>query len=235
MNYQRIYDQICQRAKSELEKRKEHNKNGGYYEGHHIIPKCLGGLGKYQDYDNNNIALLTPKEHYICHKLLIEIYRNHELVGKLKYALFSLGNMHKAAKRIIRGSIEYDRVRKEFISTIKGVKHSKTHNENSKKAINTPEVKMKKSIALSGRIFSESHKDKLKAMWQDEDHIQRTKENMKKAALDPIVLENRRRASKIGNEKQNSGADVKCPYCDKIGKISRIKQFHFDNCKHKPQ
>ncbi len=36
-----------------------------YYEKHHIIPRSLGGSNK-----NNNLILLTPEEHYLCHSLL---------------------------------------------------------------------------------------------------------------------------------------------------------------------
>lgn len=39
------------------------------YEGHHIIPKCFGGDGNTKS-KHPNIIRLTPKEHYIAHKLL---------------------------------------------------------------------------------------------------------------------------------------------------------------------
>jgi hypothetical protein len=39
--------------------------NGEYYESHHIIPKSLGG-----DNSKDNLVLLTPREHFICHWLL---------------------------------------------------------------------------------------------------------------------------------------------------------------------
>lgn len=55
-----------------------HNANArstnGYHERHHIIPKSLGG-DNYQ----SNIAMLTAREHFICHKLLTKM-----LVGKHK-------------------------------------------------------------------------------------------------------------------------------------------------------
>lgn len=35
---------------------------------HHIIPKCLGG-----DDSPENLVKLTPKEHFLCHKLLTKI------------------------------------------------------------------------------------------------------------------------------------------------------------------
>ena len=42
-----------------------------YFEGHHIIPKCLGGTGNPRKKDAN-IIWLYPEEHYIAHKLLAE-------------------------------------------------------------------------------------------------------------------------------------------------------------------
>lgn len=62
MNYKKIYDQLVEKCrvrgldKSALE---------GYYEKHHIIPKCMGG-GESSD----NFVLFTPREHVVAHKLL---------------------------------------------------------------------------------------------------------------------------------------------------------------------
>jgi len=62
MNYQRIYDELIQRARS------ENRVKGGdvYYEAHHIIPKCVGGKGKYSQWrTHDNIILLTVREHIL--------------------------------------------------------------------------------------------------------------------------------------------------------------------------
>ncbi len=50
-----------------IEKAKELNRIKGkeYYENHHIIPRALGGTD-----DKDNLVLLIPEEHYICHSLL---------------------------------------------------------------------------------------------------------------------------------------------------------------------
>jgi hypothetical protein len=70
MNYQRIYASIVLRAQSEDAERRLNKKiNGAYYEVHHIIPKSLGGTDK-----KSNLAVLTAKEHFICHWLLVKIY-----------------------------------------------------------------------------------------------------------------------------------------------------------------
>lgn len=45
---------------------------GDYYEVHHILPKCLGGLPDSHTHSSKheNLIWLYPKEHFIAHKLL---------------------------------------------------------------------------------------------------------------------------------------------------------------------
>lgn len=40
-----------------------------YYEKHHILPKSLGGTD-----DEDNLVLLTSREHFLCHYLLVKMY-----------------------------------------------------------------------------------------------------------------------------------------------------------------
>ena len=47
-----------------------------YWEGHHIIPKCLGGSGSTRA-RHKNIIRLTAEEHFIAHKLLALDYPNN--------------------------------------------------------------------------------------------------------------------------------------------------------------
>jgi hypothetical protein len=69
MNYQKIYDSIVKKAKTENRiKNKEI-----YYELHHILPKCLGGKD-----DKENKVFLTFREHFICHWLLCKIHKNYK-------------------------------------------------------------------------------------------------------------------------------------------------------------
>ena len=75
MNYQRIYDQIIEQAKSE----KREKGKGVYYEAHHIVPKCMGGLGKTTQWSfHPNIILLKAKEHFICHRILCLLYPDND-------------------------------------------------------------------------------------------------------------------------------------------------------------
>lgn len=57
--------------------RKDNIVNDGYFERHHILPRSLGGSD-----ENDNIVNLTAKEHYIAHRLLVEIYKD----DKFKYS-----------------------------------------------------------------------------------------------------------------------------------------------------
>lgn len=65
MNYQKHYDLLCERAK-------ERGEPEGYFERHHVIPKCLGGSD-----DQSNIVKLTPEEHYLAHQLLVKMHPDH--------------------------------------------------------------------------------------------------------------------------------------------------------------
>lgn len=61
---------------------KNNRPDGFYTEGHHILPRCLGGKD-----NKENIIIILPEEHYFCHKLLALEYP-HE--SKLQFAWWSM-------------------------------------------------------------------------------------------------------------------------------------------------
>lgn len=65
MNYSKIYDALICKAKNRQDK-------VIYGEVHHIIPRCLGGNGS-----KDNLVLLTYREHFIAHLLLVKMYPNN--------------------------------------------------------------------------------------------------------------------------------------------------------------
>jgi hypothetical protein len=120
MEYLKIYNNIIEKAKI--------RSLNGYTEKHHITPKCLGGSNK-----KDNIVSLTAKEHYICHKLLCEIYPTEH---KLKYAFWRMCNVannefqdrnYKVSSRV------YDRIKRE-IQTITS-NRTKNYSEATRKLI----------------------------------------------------------------------------------------------------
>ena len=89
------------------------NKNNGT-EKHHIIPKCLGGNNS-----KDNIALLTAREHFICHLLLPKMTS-----GANKAKMYhALSMMLAKPKQYIREfkvtSTVYETVRKEISLNMK--------------------------------------------------------------------------------------------------------------------
>ena len=170
MDYQKIYNQIIEKAKTRMLE--------GYKEKHHIIPKCLGGNN-----DENNLVELTAREHFLCHMLLCEIHPNE---NKLKHALFlmAIGKQKVKEKIYVIGSRVYERLKTEYSQMLTGKKQSKeTRDKKSKSMIGhsmyTEEWKQKISKSNTGREItwgdkiSSSLKDR-KMPWRTKSVIQYT-------------------------------------------------------------
>lgn len=132
--YYTWYYSIVNRAKS----RPLHE---GYTEKHHIIPKSLGG-----DNSSNNIAVLTAREHFICHVLLTKITEGDDK-RKMAYAVRRIMSANKHQDRNFN-SRKYKNLREKINKVSCGRKHSN-------------EDKRKISEALTGRTFTEDHKHNL--------------------------------------------------------------------------
>lgn len=113
MNYQKIYASIVLRAQAEYSIRSEQKSNGEYFESHHIIPKSLNGSDRLY-----NRALLTAREHFICHWLLVKIYPNGSVEhGKMLYAFWRMQSSNNCHNRYIF-SRAYEKLRKDFASYV---------------------------------------------------------------------------------------------------------------------
>ncbi len=67
MNYSKHYKLL-------IESRKNRSISPGvYYETHHIVPRCMGGVDS-----PDNLIKLLPEEHYTAHLLLAKIYPSNE-------------------------------------------------------------------------------------------------------------------------------------------------------------
>ena len=113
MNYEKIYNQIVERAKNRV--------LDCYTESHHIIPRCMGGGD-----EKENLVTLTAREHFICHRLLVQIHPDN---NKLKFALWAMCNMKsKRQSRYVPSYRVYESIKIEVIKLIsekkKGVKLS---------------------------------------------------------------------------------------------------------------
>jgi len=138
MDYQRIYNQIVERAQSRILE--------GYKEKHHIIPKCLGGGN-----EKENLVELTAREHFLCHMLLCEIYPKDK---KLKHALFlmSIGKQKNNQNLYVINSRTYERLKTEYSQFLTGKKHSiETCLKKSKVSLGKPKSKEHKANISKGR------------------------------------------------------------------------------------
>lgn len=68
--YARWYEQIIKFALARAPSKKEARKKLEYVETHHILPKAFKAGGEK---DPDNLVYLTPREHFICHRLLAKI------------------------------------------------------------------------------------------------------------------------------------------------------------------
>lgn len=175
MNYQRIYDQIIEKA------RKEARIKGTdiYYEAHHIVPKCIGGDGHESQWRfHPNIVLLTAKEHFICHRLLIKIYPESR---SLRYAFRAMCILESGNQGRVKPSsqayIEARQGLKPSMESIqKGIQTKKLNptfrsKEATMRAIETkkkngtlyrtPEQKINMSNSQKGKRLSKEHRKKI--------------------------------------------------------------------------
>lgn len=104
MNYQKIYNDICNRGQIRVRVK----EIGEYYERHHILPRCLGGNN-----DKLNLTLLTAREHFLCHYILaIKIYPNNH---KLMYALWAMCKLENKYQNRSISSRVYEQARLSYI------------------------------------------------------------------------------------------------------------------------
>ena len=131
MNYKKIYDSIIERAKNNIE-------HIGYFEKHHIIPRCIGGSD-----DNDNLVYLTAREHYVCHWLLAK----HKNISSLWLA-FSMMTVGSNNHDRIKNSRMFERSRIYRSIAMSGDGNPMY----GKKSPASQETRDKISIANSGRV-----------------------------------------------------------------------------------
>jgi len=251
MNYKRVYENIIIKANLENRKKTQRdNENYIYYENHHIIPRCLGGSDSKE-----NLVLLTGREHFICHKLLVEIYPdNSKLLYALNIMLFpNSSRMNRDHKISCR---EYERIRSLLSivvsNSMKGKKKSSEQIEKQKKQIIPQEQRDRIRLTLTGRkqsietiekrrkstgkrIVSEETRNKLRGPRSEESKknmkcSDERKEASRTRMTNRLVSEETKEKSRISALNKPT---VICPHCNKQGKIGAMNRWHFDNCKLK--
>lgn len=226
MNYQRIYNEIIERSKFRgLDKKILE----GYYERHHIVPKCLGGTN-----DKSNLVLLTGREHYLCHYLLWKIDKENQ---SLLYAFRMLMYCKTDAQQ--RYKINISSKQYEYLKS--SIKRSDITKEKIRVSL----------LGKPGTFLGKCHTSETKLLIREKRRLQicsnETRERMSKASKGRITSEETKikmRNSKIGKTTWIKG--LKNPYSDavikrlkgsKIGNTNRgrrciVDDMHFSCIKH---
>lgn len=134
----------------------------GYTERHHIIPKSLGGSNS-----KDNIAVLTAREHFICHWLLTKMTTG-ENKAKMIFALCCIlqqRTIHQSERIKPTTSKKYEKIRELIGDNLKNRIFSDEYRQKLKDSAQrlprTEEVRRKISESKTGVPRSEETKRKI--------------------------------------------------------------------------
>jgi hypothetical protein len=236
MDYKKIYDLIVERAQSS--DRKKSKSHPGEYEEHHVIPLCIGGTD-----EKHNLAILIPKEHFICHKLLVEIYPSHK---GILFALWMMvnGMTSGSQERNYKVSArEYHRIKtiqaKHMSEIMKGrfvgelnPMYGKTGELNPFYGKSHPE-----EFIEFMRWFSSNREKKecphcgivMNYVNADQFHFNNCLQN-------PNITEEQihKRIHHMDAAIESSLGVIECPYCHIICRKVNASKYHFENCEQAP-
>jgi len=235
--YTTIYYKIIQNSIQQ-----EISKDGK--ERHHIIPESFfinrsrpgpKGWLTGDPEDSSNIVFLTPREHALCHKLLVKM-----TVGKMKSKMvLAIWRMLNSKHIKLFSSKDYEKYRLLFIDSIrienkgkrkplsnehksniskasKGIPKTETTKNNMKLAWKLRDREVKQSTRELNRIASNRY-------WSldesKQNHSQKRKEFLK---LNPSILD---------NQIKNLNKLISCEHCNTTMNLGNYKRWHGLKCR----
>lgn len=206
MNYQKIYDDLMISRLEMKSERYKARKQGVYFEGHHRIPKHLGGTGTSKSgLNNDNIVLLTAREHFLAHWMLWRIHQDRPSA----LAFHMMTRINKNQNRI-SSSRAFEEARIACSITNKGNSYAKGVDK-----VISEEQKNNHSIFMKGRYCGE------KNSFFGKKHSEETILKLK----NPKSEEHKSKLKKILSVK------IECPNCHNKYDNRNAKRWHFENCK----
>jgi hypothetical protein len=246
--YEKWYKDITQRGQTRLLET--------YTETHHITPRSLGGSNSKE-----NITKLTAREHFICHWLLIKIYKTGEEHWKMLNALRIMRAENKNQTRYstkITASV-YQQLKEEY-SKLQSLKFKgenngffgKKHTEETKlkiKQANTGEkngakkestklkISEKKKGVKRGEFNQQwienlSKNHKSKQPGFDGSLSEATKRKISQSMRGRKQSEEEKKARSLANMGKKK-PKKQCPHCHKFIAVNGYARWHGDNCNKK--
>lgn len=233
MNYQKIYNDLIFKAKSENRRKlKRDDQNYVYYEKHHIIPRCLGGNNK-----SSNLVLLYPREHYICHKLLVEIYPKEK---GLIHAMIMMCKCDRDGQRnYIVSSREFQRYRELFVKDMSIRIKGENNPMYGKVGEKNPFFGKHHSeeLVIGFRLRAKNRK-KAECPWCHKimNNVNAQQYHFDNCMMNPNVSEEKvlKRKNRTIPAKLVSHSKLICPHCGVSASHTNSKKYHFENCIHAP-
>lgn len=105
---------------------RKRNQPRELFERHHILPKSFGGTD-----DSNNIIALTPREHFVCHKLLVKM-TSGRFRSKMVFALHKMAYGNNSAKYCV-SSRDYEMIRKLNVAAMSQLQKKRFSNSKTRK------------------------------------------------------------------------------------------------------
>ena len=241
--YKQWYTNITERAKNRVLET--------YTESHHIVPRSLGGRD-----ERNNLVNLTPREHFICHWLLVKMttgQEHHKMLNALRMMRAEKQGQQRYHTKItarVYESIkqEYAELQSKQFAGVGNGMFGKHHTQEAKDKIRqknlgkklTPEQIEKLKKATTGKKkppITEEHRAKLSAAKQGKNnnmwgktHSEETLAKMSAKATGRKQSEETIR-KKIEATKGKKREKLLCPHCDQLVAVNGYARWHGANCK----
>ena len=242
--YTKWYSNITDKAKN--------RKLDCYTESHHIKPRSMGGPDT-----TDNLVDLTPREHFICHWLLVKMTTgkdHHKMLNALRMMRAENSNQERYTTKItarVYESIkqEYSELQsKKFTGKGNGF-YGKTHTLEAREKIRqknlgnklTPEQHDKLVANTKGKKkppITEEHRAKLSAAQSGKNNprygVTVSEETRAKIGA---KAKGRKQSEETKQKKADAIRGLKrekllCPHCDQLVAVNGYVRWHGANCKH---
>ena len=240
--YTNTYNSIVNRASQRI--------LDGYTETHHIIPRSLGG-----EDTPDNLVVLTPREHFICHWLLTKMVDNKRdqwsMINALGFMIWAENDnqeRYKVNARLYEQLKQKHSDMKSWAMTgERNPQYGKKWSEERKQAFKEQRAKQ---APMSEEAREKIRQSRLGKTWTDEQkkimgerrsgqpawnkgvgHSEETRRKISEAMSgkkqDPEVVA--RRAASLRGKKRPT---KECPHCGKTSAVNTYARWHGDNCKN---